>query len=882
MLFYSPLLSAAEVIFEEKSDLPEDNHYLTFEEAVDNLIAFSYYFDKKYPPEKIDEDMTEDIKEFFPDISYQKARNMQNYIKRGLNLYRYLQKLYSEYKTKLLMPEDPPIVVDDDQYANLPSSQEYISEDSGTLVFVDIKKVVPYSQNPRDTKAIRAKFERDINDPKHTFDGLVELFSKIEWKKLPFYDILYPSPFSGTLGIGAWSSAEGVYMRILTENIGVKSLKTLRGVIDIKMFMDRYVVANDGLYLKPKINFEGSENLENWEIFYPAPIRILKSDNQDRSAYIFGTAIPVIFHISEENKPIHLNANIDFYVCTKENVCSAQRVTPSIILDADRSDNSSVANFVYQKHMNISKPTPENLTIDYLRSYKMPNDAEYIEVAVVSKEKISELSVFINSQDQIAFESPRISIDGKNAIIRFLPQISNTKLAGKEFEITLYVNDNLYLQQTYGAQEYNNPPSKAPKINFKLIILAFIGGLILNLMPCVFPVLAIKIFSLTKFGAMRPNNVRKNFYYTILGIFTAFILLASFLAFLKFIGYGIGWGMQFQNPYFVVTMIFAIMVFFLAVCGVFEFRAFSFGKKHFKNTTVEKAVHFSTGSLAVLMSTPCTAPYLATAVGFALAGNIADIYAILLSVAAGLSFPYILFYSFPKLVIIMPNPGHWMQKLNNIMSIMLLLTIIWLFSILSAQTNMYFTIRLVIYLMISAIFIWLNSINKNMEYDENAQTNNIVKNKIRLLLLSVSVVFFFISLFDAGIAHKNHQQKISEQYESSLNVEKINQLVKEGRTVLVSIGAEWCLTCHYNNFTTINLPPFQAFLKSLNVEKINIDWTNYSKDVIDFMQKYHRNGLPFYVLFSPLAPDGLVLPEILEEKSLEKIINNFTTSQPDF
>ena len=883
MFFYSPLLFAADVVFEEKTYLPEDAHHLTFEETIDNFIAVSYYFDNKYPSDKIDEDMTEDIREFFPDMSYQKAVNMQNYIRKGLTFYRYLKKLYSEYKAKLLMPENPPIVVEDDQYANLPSSQEYINEDSGTVVFVDIKKVVPYSQNPRDTKAIRAKFERDINDPKHTFDGLVELFSKIEWKKLPFYDTLYPGPFSGMLGIGNWSSAEDVYMRILTENSGTKDIKILRGVIDIKMPMDRYVVANDGLYARPRISFEDSENLDNWEVVYPAPIRIFMPDNHDRSAYIFGTAIPVTFYISDENKPLHLKANIDFYVCTKENVCSFQHTSPNITLFPNRSDNSSVANFVYQRHINIHSQTPESLTIKYFRAYKMPNGSEYIEISVSSKEEISDLSVFINSPDKIAFESPRVSIDGKNAVIRFLPQIAQTKLANKEFEISLYVNRDFYLHQSYGAQEHDIPPSEKPKLNLHLMFLAFIGGLLLNLMPCVFPVLAIKIFSLTKFGATRPQNVRNNFCYTVFGIFSGFIILASFLALLKFFGHKIGWGMQFQTPYFVVTMIFSIMIFLLAVCGVVVFAPSSFGKKHFKNATFEKIVHFATGSLAVLMSTPCTAPYLATAIGFAFAGSISNIYLILLSVASGLAFPYILFYLFPKLAVIMPTPGRWMNTLNNIMAIMLLLTIVWLFSILLVQTNVYFIVRLTVYLIIFTIFIWLNSLNKNMEYDKDSDINAIIKKKVKILLISVSAVFFFISLFDAAIAHKSHQRQMSEKYETSLKQEEIKQLVKEGKTVLVSIGAEWCLTCHYNNITTINLPSFQALLNSFNVKTINIDWTNYSQDIIDFMQKYHRNGLPFYVLFSPLAPDGIVLPEILEEKALESTIKNFaTTEESDF
>ena len=882
-MFLYPTISAADVVFVEDPNLPEyDMPAPTFEENLNKYIKISQYFDEHYPVEKINEDMTDDIKRFFPKINNQEAYNMQYYVRKGLGLYRYLKNIYEEYKQKMLVPEPPPVVVAEDEYADKSPEWEYIDEDSGTIIFSDIKKIVPYSQNPRDTKSIRAKFERDVMDNVHTFDGLVNLFSKIELRKLPFYDILYPSPFSGILGIGAWTTTEGVYMRILTENSGIKDLNTLKAVIDIKIRLDRYVVANDGAYQKPKISFENTEKLENWEFFLPVPNRIITSDTIDRTAYIYSTAIPVTLNFNKSDEPLNIKADIDFYICDKDDKCSLQHLSPEITLFSNRSDNSSVANYVYQKHFSLPKPTPKDLAIDYMRSYKTPQGDEYLEMSVTAKEKISELSVFINNQNKIGFEAPRVSIDGKKAVVRFLPQNQKEKLANKEFEILLHVNSDLYLQQTLGAKEYNLPPSQTPKINLKLMILAFIGGLLLNLMPCVFPVLALKIFSLTKFGATRPASVRHNFCYTVLGIFSSFVLLATLLALLKSLGHGIGWGMQFQNPYFVVTMIFAIMIFFLAVCGITELNTLSVGANFFNKARTGTTIHFLTGSLAVLMATPCTAPYLATAVGFALSGSIADIYIILISVAFGLAFPYIFFYIFPGLIYLMPTPGPWMQRLSNIMALMLLLTLIWLFSVLLAQTNTYFIIRLAIYLAIAAIFIWFNSINKDMEYDKNQLLNEYVKKKVKIIFLSLFTILFIISLFDAGSAHRKHQEQISEKSESSLNIEKIEHLVKDGKTVLVSIGAEWCLTCHYNNFTTLNLPSFQSVLKAYDVEMINIDWTNYSQEVITFMQKYHRNGLPFYVLFSPLAPDGFVLPEILQDKQLQGIINNFTTARPRF
>ncbi|MBO7555947.1 MAG: thioredoxin family protein [Alphaproteobacteria bacterium] len=869
--------NAAEIIFSPEKTFEEH----TLKEKLDNIALITKYFYDKYPEDKINEDMSEDVSRFFPELSEQEQEKMQNYIRKGLNFYYYAYDLYKKYQTKFLMPENPPVVFEDSEYANLEEPREYIENKDGGVLITDIKSVVPYTNSARDIKSVVAKFQKDIDENKRTFEGLVNIVGKLEWKKLPFYDVLYPSPLTGMQGIGNWYTADDIDTRILSEFTNAKGIEKIRGVIDIIIPIDKYVVANDGLYSKPQISFEGSENLKNWEVFLPFPIRLIMPDNIDRSVYAYKTAIPVTFYPENTDAPVHIKADITFDVCNQENQCESKHFSPELMVENNEVENSAVETFVYQSHMNKLQSDYGKLQIDSFGIKTISDDSQILEVSLTSKKKINKLSVYINSEDRIAFETPRISIDNKKAVIRFIPIQKDIKLDNKEFEIFLIINKNIYYSFEEGASTRLPTIPLAEKINLKLIFLAVLGGLILNFMPCVFPVLAIKIFSLTKFGATRPKNVRKNFGYTTLGIFLSFLILATFLAFLKYIGMNIGWGMQFQNPYFLITIIFAVLIFWLMVCGIIKIEFPSYlQQKVLKPIKSEQTIHFLTGTLAVLMSTPCTAPYLGTAIGFALSGSIVDIYSIIMSVALGLSLPYIIFCIFPKFIEIMPTPGPWMQTLNRIMALMLLLTIAWLFSVILAQTDAYFVIRLGIYTFLSTILLWLMSLNSELEYDRNEALNNYVKKRIKIFLLVIVGVLFITSLIDGKMAYIRHYEKVQSTIEAGTALEKIDQYVKNGKTVLVSVGADWCLTCHYNNFTTLNLPTFQAAMQSLGVESINIDWTNYDKEVLAFMKKHQRSGLPFYVLFSPLAPDGVVLPEVLEEYELERIIKNFSITQP--
>ncbi|MBR1648857.1 MAG: thioredoxin family protein [Alphaproteobacteria bacterium] len=855
---------------------------IDIESSLKQLLEAAKYFDENYPREKIGEDMSEDIKKMFPGIEEHQIYDFQLYIREGLGAYRYFKDIYNDYVEKMLTPEEPPLIVDDNQYAD--KAPEYIEAGDNAVVITDIKTVVPYSQNMRDLKSYHAKIARDSekNNKKGDFDDLLYITSRMDLKKIPLYDVIYPSPLTGRKGIGKWDKRNEIKARIISEQTGVREENKIRAAINFLIPKDKFIIANDGQYAKPQINFEKSENIKNIEILPTLKGRLISPDRQDWSVYRKEMVIPITMEIEDNSKPVTLRAEINAVVCDLSKLCQNEIFNPELELRYEYSRKSSVATFIAQIHEKFAHSSQE-LSIIGFRVKNLPYVGNFLEAEIAATSKIKSLNAFIDSPDKIAFEAPRISIDNQKAVIRFLPLEADVDLSKFKFELSMLVNDELFLNTAAMPENDMSSVPVSAKISWNLIVLAFIGGFILNFMPCVFPVLSVKLLSLTKFGARNSSAVRRNFYYTVSGIFASMFFLASILALLKYCGKSIGWGMQFQNPYFIITMIFAVLIFMLIIQNIIIIALPEVLQKKIYQPASFNLPHFLTGCLIVMMATPCTAPYLGTAVGFALSGSIIDIYGILTAVALGIALPYIIMYIFPQLIIFMPRPGEWMNKLNTVMCLALFITLIWLMSVLYAQTNGWFILRLSLYLFICALLLGLNALNRDKSYDFlDIAARSRVRKKIKHIIISGVMVLFALSLIDGGFSYRRHALKTEEITSSQIDTKQINEYIAMGKTVIVAVGADWCLTCKYNDFAVWNLPSMQDIAESDDIKIIKIDWTEYDRDVLSFMEKYHRSGLPFYVLFSPLAPDGIVLPEILNHDELLDLISNFSLRQVHF
>ena len=393
-------------------------------------------------------------------------------------------------------------------------------------------------------------------------------------------------------------------------------------------------------------------------------------------------------------------------------------------------------------------------------------------------------------------------------------------------KICIPFNDNLILNIPTGdgqVSEYgkviNQYIDKSNYLNYSSLLnpdsillflfIAFVGGVILNFMPCVFPVLSLKIYNVLSQQQQNINNktIKRNFLATILGIIFSFFVLSLITVLLKSLGHSLGWGFQFQSPIFLSFMILILILFSLNLIDVFSTDIPFFFKKflnkviNFNKKNSELFQNFLLGSFITILSTPCSAPFIGTALGFAFVSSNQVIFLIFFCISLGLSSPYIILATKPQILSFLPKPGLWMKKFKYFLSFLLILTAIWLASVLLIQINA------------------INNDSKN---------NNWLN-------------------FDTI---------------------KLKELVNENNIVFVDITADWCMTCFYNKKTVLDRKKVKNIFEKYDVKKMRGNLTKPNKEINKYINSYGRFGIPANVIYSPSAPQGVLLPEVLTVRNL--------------
>jgi len=397
----------------------------------------------------------------------------------------------------------------------------------------------------------------------------------------------------------------------------------------------------------------------------------------------------------------------------------------------------------------------------------------------------------------------------------------------------------------------------------KAIIIAFIGGAILNIMPCVLPVLSIKLLSIINHSQSKPRQIRWAFFSTILGIAFSFLLFATAAVFLKSIGDAFGWGLQFQNPYFLLFLLAVLMVFVANLIGLFRLDvggslASSLNTKIIKQAKEDNIFipNFLSGILAVLLATPCSAPFVGSAISFALSSNRQEIFLIFGSMSLGFALPYMLLIVFPNAVKLMPKPGTWMIRVKQLMVGFLAATAVWLVYILMG--NIGFIAAIVAGFLAVLILLFFKI----------AQKINFIIAKFLFVSLIISIFIVPTCLAKMDKIIEKNQQKNWIKFDEN----KISDLVTQGKTVVVDITADWCITCKVNKLLVLEASEIKEKLKDANIVAMRGDLTKPDEVIFDFIKKYNRYGIPFNIVFGPSAPNGFLISELLSKEALLQAI----------
>jgi thiol:disulfide interchange protein DsbD len=403
----------------------------------------------------------------------------------------------------------------------------------------------------------------------------------------------------------------------------------------------------------------------------------------------------------------------------------------------------------------------------------------------------------------------------------------------------------------------------------KFLLFGFIGGLILNLMPCVLPVISLKIFGFIQQAGQSRRRILRSGLAFAAGIFAWFIGLALLLIVLKSLGREITWAFQFTNPYFVVFMSAIVLVFALNLFGVFEVslpQSASSGLLHLTAGEGEAGSFFQ-GVFATVLATPCTAPFLAPALGFAFTQSGWMILLMFLAIAAGMSSPYLLLSAQPAWLRLLPKPGAWMLHVKQLMGFLLLATLLFLLAVLGAQRGVEAIIWTCCFLLALSIACWMKGA---FLVPTASRASRLVSIVLVLVLVIVSGLYFIGEKFGATKVASGNSQPQDDWL--PFTPERLQSELQQGRAVFVDFTAAWCLTCKFNEATVLESNAVREAFKRRGIVKIKADWTNADPAITKILKQFGRPGVPMYVLYPGRNAEPILFPELLTQSMiLEKV-----------
>ncbi len=410
------------------------------------------------------------------------------------------------------------------------------------------------------------------------------------------------------------------------------------------------------------------------------------------------------------------------------------------------------------------------------------------------------------------------------------------------------------------------------------IALALIGGLILNLMPCVLPVLAIKVFSVAELAERdRADVVRNGFAYTA-GILASMGVLAAVVLGLRAAGTAVGWGFQFQSPTFIAAVSLVLVAFALNLFGTWEIQWTGGALANVGSESTGTRRSFFEGLLAVVLSTPCSAPFLGTAVGFAFAGPAIGVVAIFAAIGLGLAAPFLVVTLVPGAARFVPRSGPWMVELRKALGFALLATVVWLLWIVGQTGGVDGMTQLAATLLLFSFGLWLLGA---MQHAGRARLTVFAAVAVIVIALGGLNVVAVEAETGATEPRAGADDVSDEASWRAFDPAAIEAALDEGRPVFVAFSADWCITCKVNERMVLARPDVRDELDRLGFARFKADWTQRDEGIRLELAKHGRAGVPMYLVYDPASPDApAVLPEILSTDGVVEALRHAAAGGP--
>ena len=563
--------------------------------------------------------------------------------------------------------------------------------------------------------------------------------------------------------------------------------------------------------------------------------------------YGYENEVIILFSLYKEIGSVkkgEITLNSEWLACA--DICLPQSGTTKINLNEIVLSNFKTESKILKVKNNLPKKYP------YLISTSLKDNELNLSGQMNEKFKDSEIYFFPYDQNLISHTAIQNSEIGKNSFTHKVLR-SNQKILSPNIKGVISFKSDDEINSFYFSSNNVSSENKFSSLNLLIALFsAFIGGLLLNLMPCVFPVISLKIFNFIEIA----NNKREVLFHGMsfsIGSIVTFISIGLIILILKIFGEEIGWGFQLQSPILVSLLIYLFALLFLNFIGLFKIPNF-FGKFGTKTSdTNSYKSSFGTGVLAVAVATPCTAPFMGSALGLALTQPNFFSILIFLFLGIGFSLPYLIISLFPGTLSYLPKPGNWMETFRQIMAIPIFLTILWLIWILSNQISF---INLMSVMLGVSFILLLCFIKEIVTFLKVSSKFNIPTSAI-LLIFSLYLLPF--------------NSEIDNLSKSDISLEKIENLSKKG-PLFINFTADWCITCKVNEQIALSGNDFKSMIAGQNINYLKIDWTNKDPNVNKLIETYGRSGIPLYVFYPYEEYGPVILPEVLNKSILEKYL----------
>ena len=587
-----------------------------------------------------------------------------------------------------------------------------------------------------------------------------------------------------------------------------------------------------------KVSWNLPDGVAVSDIYWPTPKLIPYSPLM---TYGYKDFVVFPFKVTYEsfNKLKNINADIDFLIC--DDICVPEKA--QIDTSFEKIPYSQELKKWINKVPNVTFPILANQNEDNLQLRFSFND------------DIENIYFFIDQQDIVLHSKVQnLSKEKDNWLLSISTENNpkhNEKLKG-----VIVINDESYLiDSDLSIDSY----SKEAITIIKALIFAFIGGLILNLMPCVFPIISLKVLSFISLGGDSTFKIRAHSIMFSFGVLASFLFIATLLIMLKSSGSSVGWGFQLQSP-----LIVGLLSLIMFLIGLILLMDINLGSSFTRlgsigSNSTNYSSSFATGVLAVVVASPCTAPFMGAAIGYALIQPSSVTLPIFLSLGLGFAFPYLLISFRPSLISSLPQPGKWMETLKEFFAFPMFATALWLLWVFSLQTSADALINLLISILLISFVIWF--------YTKVSQNYLKILLPITLLLILIFQINQFLSISTIDVN--------DDEPNLTWNIDTENELISSNQAYLINFTAAWCITCQANDKVALSRKSVKEYLKNNNIEYIIADWTNRDENILKVLNKYGRSGVPLYVFWKPGMQDPIVLPSILTESLVLDTLNKY-------